>query len=315
MGKIQAIKPEERQELSAWLLKSSTPSIRYLTLTKILGKPETDEEVITARRLIATSDPVKAILEKQAPEGYWQMQKHYYSPKYRASHWSMLLLSELVIDPQHPAMQKGAAFMRKCFEEDPRLNQFNKTKDTYWGCLWGNALRYQLYSQNQSEELTQVIMDYVVRDLLNLSRCRYNNDLPCAWGVARDLFGLALIPESQRGFQTKAAIEMGLKFMLEDYDLLKADYPHVEKIHDLWGKISFPLFYHADILFVLRVAKELNALDYPQAIRGQEWLLSKRSQNGKWSGGSPFRQRTWPFIAKGDNIQHWLTLQALSIFS
>ncbi len=294
----------------AWLLQSSTPSIRYLTLTGILGKPENDMEVQTVRLSVAAENPVRHILEKQAPEGYWQYAKHYYSPKYRASHWSMLLLSELGLDPRHPAMQRGAVFMQACFENDLRLN---KSSETFWGCLWGNALRYQLYFQSQSDEFTQVMVDYVVRDLQNLSRCRYNNQLPCAWGVMRDLYGLALIPDCQRSAQVQAAIQSGLKFMLEDYDLLKADYPHIEKIHPTWSKLSFPLFYQADALFVLRVAKELNALQTPQAQRGLEWLAEQRHQNGTWSGGSPYRQRTWPILAQDDQINRWITLQALRV--
>lgn len=308
----EKITKEEKQKITAWLLESSTPSIRYLTLTKIQGRTQTDPEVQTARRLIAESNPVLNILNKQQPEGYWQYKKHYYSPKYRSSHWSMLVLSELGIDPRHAAMQKGAQFMQACFEDDKRLQHQDQT---FWGCLWGNALRYQLYSQRGSDLMVREMKDFVVRDLQNLSHCRYNNDLPCAWGVVRDLYGLALIPEADRDTQMKAAIQTGLDFLLKDYDLVNADYPYIEKVHELWSKISFPLFYQADILFVLRVAKELNALDYPQAQRGMGWLLSKRQKNGLWGGGSPYRSRTWPFMAKGDTISRWITLHALDILS
>ena len=311
MGENKQVDSSDYSKTIAWLLESPTPSIRYLTLTRILGKPEGDAETQAARRLIASANPVLHILEKQQPEGYWQYQKHYYSPKYRSSHWSMLLLSELGIDPQHPAMQKGAVFMRECMEKDIRLQG---KKESFWGCLWGNVLRYQLYCQAQVESV-EFILDYVNRDLLNLSRCQYNNGLPCAWGVIRDLYGLALIPEVKRSAQNREAIQAGLKFMLEDYDLMKADYPYVEKIHPTWSKLSFPLFYHADTLFVLRVAKELNALDYPQARRALGWLQEQRNHNGTWSGGSPFQQRTWPLLAQGDSIQRWITLQALSVLS
>lgn len=311
MGENKQVDSSDYSKTIAWLLESPTPSIRYLTLTRILGKPEGDAETQAARRLIASANPVLHILEKQQPEGYWQYQKHYYSPKYRSSHWSMLLLSELGIDPQHPAMQKGAVFMRECMEKDIRLQG---KKESFWGCLWGNVLRYQLYCQAQVESV-EFILDYVTRDLLNLSRCQYNNGLPCAWGVIRDLYGLALIPEEKRSAQNREAIQAGLKFMLEDYDLMKADYPYVEKIHPTWSKLSFPLFYHADTLFVLRVAKELNALDYPQAQRALEWLRDQRNHNGTWSGGSPFQQRTWPVLAQGDSINRWITLQALSVLS
>ncbi len=312
MSLHEKITHEEKQRITAWLLESATPSIRYLTLTKIQGKAQTDAEVQTARHLIAESNPGLNILNKQQPEGYWQKKRHYYSPKYRSSHWSMFLLSELAIDPLHPAMQKGAEFMQACFEEDKRLKRQDKT---FWGCLWGNALRYQLYCKRETDVMVQEMKDFVVRDLQNLSHCRYNNDLPCAWGVVRDLFGLALIPEDKRDSETQKAIKTGLEFLFNDYDLVKADYPYIEKINGLWSKISFPLFYQADILFVLRVAKELNALHYLQAQRGLDWLLSKRQKNGVWGGGSPYRSRTWPFMAKDDSISRWTTFHALNVLS
>ena len=233
----------------------------------------------TARLSISAENPVRNILERQAPAGYWQIAKHYYSPKYRASHWSMLLLSELGMDPHHTAMQNGMTFMQDSFEDDQRLM---KSEAPYWGCLWGNALRYQLYCGNPHEAFIQSMLEYVVRDLQQLSRCQYNNGLPCAWGVVRDLYGLALLPAEKRSAQVNQAIQAGLKFMLEDYDLLAADYPHIEKVHPTWSKLSFPLFYQSDMLLVLRVAKELNARQTPQAMRGLAWLETQRNKNGNY---------------------------------
>ena len=304
------INAPENQKTIAWLLESPTPSIRYLTLTGVLGKPKDDPQVQTARLAISTENPVRHIIEKQAPAGYWQIAKHYYSPKYRASHWSMLLLSELGLDPLHAAMQNGMAFMQASFEADQRLM---KSEAPYWGCLWGNALRYHLYCGNPHEDFMQSMQNYVVRDLQQLSCCQYNNGLPCAWGVVRDMYGLALLPAEKRSAEAQSAIQTGLKFLLADYDLLAADYPHIEKVHPTWSKLSFPLFYHSDILLVLRLAKELNALQTPQAQRGLEWLAAQRHQNGGWSGGSPYQKQTWPILATGDTVNRWITLQAMRV--
>ena len=94
--------------------------------------------------------------------------------------------------------------------------------------------------------------------------------------MVRDLYGLALLPAEKRDAQINQAIQSGLKFMLEDFDLLAADYPYIEKIHPTWSKLSFPLFYQADVPFVLRLAKELDALHYPQGTKRIEngWLAS-----------------------------------------
>ena len=68
------------QETITWLLGSQTPSIRYLTLTKLLHKPSSDPDVLAVRSLIPTSKPVKAIFSKQDPEGFWVSNRHDYSP-------------------------------------------------------------------------------------------------------------------------------------------------------------------------------------------------------------------------------------------
>ena len=55
-----------------WLLEEDQPSIRYLTLTQILGRPEDDPEVRTAREKIPKKGWAADILAKQDPRGYWE---------------------------------------------------------------------------------------------------------------------------------------------------------------------------------------------------------------------------------------------------
>ena len=47
-----------------WLLQSSTPSIRYLTLRHLLDLPETDPAVLQARQAMQVEGPIPAILEQ-----------------------------------------------------------------------------------------------------------------------------------------------------------------------------------------------------------------------------------------------------------
>jgi len=305
---------KEHQKTIAWLLDSPTPSIRYLTLTHILGKPEADAEVQAARRSIITSNPAKNILNRQQAEGFWIKKKYHYSPKYRSSHWSMGLLCELGVDPDLPAMQTGAAFMLEKMEK--AITELKQGGLWCISCFWGNWLRYQLYCGNFQDQRVQKVIQFLIQDIHRKSQCRYNYNLPCSWGVIRALYGLALIPEKQRSAQINTAIQTGLKFLLEDHDLLKANYPVGEgKIHELWSKLSFPLFYQADILSTLRVVKELNALHHPQAAKAQDWLQTKRTQQGIWQGGNPFGKRTWPVLAENDTISRWITLHALNVLS
>lgn len=300
-------------EITAWLMDSQTPSIRYLTMTKLLGKSDSDPEVITTRQAIGNSDPVKKILVSQNPDGSWVQPRHIYSPKYRSSHWTMLLLSELAADTQDMHVQKGSDFMHSWVQGN--MPQYLRRTEAGFGCFWGNWLRYQLYCGKGSAAFTSDVIRFVCDDIERKGRCRYNGDLPCAWSVARGLYGLALLPESQRDRAVKSAIQAGLHFLLDEHDFNQADYPAEEKPHELWFKLSYPLFYHTDILFVLRVLKEHHALDHPNAKQAMEGLVEKRGKDGKWHGGSPFASRTRPFLAKPDTVDHWITLHALDVLT
>jgi len=307
----QESKPNNTEQTTAWLLESETPSIRYLTLTTLMGRSEMDEESAAARCAIPEEEPVRTILDEQDERGFWVWDQHYYGPKYHSSHWSMLLLTEMAVSPEHPKMQKGAQYMLE--------SVYRKTDDWIFeenvGCFWGNWLRYQLYCGNRDDERVQQIIERTCRDIHQKGVCKYNYDKPCSWGVVRDLFGLALIPEEQQDEQTREAIQAGLEFLLEKYHLEAGDYPYVNKIHPLWSKTSFPLFYQADILFTLRVLKELGAADHPGVKKAREWLTGRRKEDGTWRGGSPYRSRTHPFVKAPDTVDRWVTLQAMQALS
>lgn len=301
------------QQTIAWLQNARTPSIRYMALTQLRGLPESNPEASAARRLIATTNPAREILQEQNPEGWWIHKRHYYSPKYRSTHWSMLLLSELALDPQHPSLQMGADYMLAKMEKE--IPDYRPGKETGLCCFWGNWLRYELYSGRQEDERVQQVVEILGADLIRQSRCPYNYGLPCAWGVIRDLYGLALIPEARRSAELNSAIQKGIHFLLDEFDLTSANYPYRSKIHPVWLRVNFPLFYQSDILFTLRVLREYRALHHPSAQKALNWLINRRNLAGIWRGSSPFAKRTWPFTTTPDDANHWVTLHAIQVLS
>ncbi len=295
-----------------WLLSSPTASIRYLTLRQLLGYSAGNEQVKMEYAAIQRSQPVTSILAKQIVPGRWQHLDYYYSPKYRSTHWTLMLLQELHADPQSGAFQEGVEFMLSSSLE--RVEKYSKTNDPGFTCLFGNIIRYAITAGFLTDTRTQTMIDLVSNSLINADcSCRYNTDLPCSWGAARSLFALAAIPEGAQSPVTKQAMQAGVKFLLEKYSLVQADYPHPEngKIHSLWSHISFPLFYQADILFVLRVLKELGQINHPQVAPAKEWLKARQSSQGRWSGSSPFQSRTWSLSSDKEDTSRWVTLQAL----
>lgn len=307
------------QETINWLLESQTPTIRYSTYKNILNLPDSDDRVRDTQAQIIDSDYVKAILADQNPEGFWYTQRHYYGPKYRSTHWSMLLLSELAVPAGVRPLQKGAQFMIGRMEDEknvyyPIASYQNKDQSGFC-CYWGNWLRYQLYCGNIEHPTVQQVIDIICDDVHRQSRCEQNNHLPCAWGMIRSLYGLALIPEPARTEKVNEAINKSISFILDSYALNQANYPHPGKIHPIWFKLSFPLYYQTDILFTLRVLGEVKALNQSGAQDALTWLEDKRKKDGTWRGGSPFRSRSHPFLSGPDSVNRWITLQALGVLS
>lgn len=295
-----------------WLLNAQTPSIRYQTLRRLLGRPETDTGVQAVRSEMETAGPIPAILAQQTQTGNWSGERSYYTPKYTSTHWSMLLLAELEANSTDPRLRLGATFMLADTKEE--LEQ-NIDKGTHGlSCFWGNLVRYVLNcGQNDSMEL---LVRYLVHDALEAGwRCPYNDEQPCAWGAARALWGLAALPDRSRSPHVNEAIQKGLTFLLETHSLVDANYPTPKsgQTHPLWFRLNFPLFYQADILFVLRVMAELGVLDHQGAQPALAWLDSKRGRNGRWQGANPYRQRTWKSLGDRRETNRWVSLQAALI--
>lgn len=302
-------------KLIPWLMDSPTPSIRYLTLRNLLGHREEDGEVQAEREAMRTTGPIPAILAKQTTEGHWEGDLKYYGPKYVGNHWSMMLLAELAADPDDSRLRRGVEFMLATTDKNymledrfdssvPSPDQFGLT------CLWGNILRYTAYCNCADDPRVQPIVDYLVRNLeTGGCRCLINSYLPCAWGAARALWGLVALPTRSEAVTT--AINKTVNFLFApEYQLAAGDYPTPGTIHKLWAKLNFPLFYQADVLFILRVLGELGALGHPGAQPALEWLASQRQSNGRWRGSSPYGSRTWKLPGDSQDTNRWVSLHA-----
>lgn len=291
-----------------WLLDAETPTIRYLTLRDLLNYPASDPQLTSAQQAIMIEGPVPAILKKQTVSGQWADEHSYYTPKYVSTHWSMMLLTELYVDPADDRFQRGVDYMLTATEV--KLQERLTANELDLGCFWGNVLRYALHARRGDDPRVKAIVDFAIRDLSNgYCRCEHNYEFSCAWGVGRTLWGLAALPDRS---DVQAAIDHALTFLLDFYSLKDVNYPTPDKakVHRMWSRLNFPLFYQADILFALRVLAELGALHHPGAAPALDWLEAQQLKNGRWRGSSPYRQRTW---SKMGETARWVSLHAATI--
>ncbi len=296
-----------------WLLASNIPTIRFLTLSDLLGLAADDPAVVSARQAIATEGPVPQFYERQLADGCWGNARHYYSPKYRSTHWTMLLLDELSADGGNEQYRRGADYMLSAISD--RMAHRQSSGEFGWSCLFANVLHYAVRAGFIEDPRLQDILRYVETDLgLRRCACAYNDGERCGWGVARSLWAAAAVPSDHRTPELQAAIDAGVSFLLEEFALHEANYPTGDgKPHSLWYRLNFPLFYQSDILFALRALADAGALDHPHAQPALDWLMSKRGKDGRWRGSSPFRKRTWAAMGGPEETDRWVSLQSATL--
>lgn len=296
--------------LVKWLLGANTPSIRYLALRDLLDRPEADGEVRRARAAIMETGPVPAILAQQTADGHWAGERSYYTPKYVSTHWSMVLLVELAADPADARLQRGVDYMLS--QTEARAPAFHAPEAQDIICFWANLLRYVVYCGRADDPRVAPILTLIgLASQVRQWGCRWNAQLPCAWGAARALWGLASLPPALRTPEIEAAIRSGIAFLCApDYALVGGAYPTEGAIHKHWSRLNFPLFYQADVLFVLRAAAELGMLDQPGLQPALDWLEARQGRDGRWRGTSPYRAHTWRELGDREESARWVSLHA-----
>ncbi|MGA7923189.1 MAG: nitrogen fixation protein NifH, partial [Thermoplasmata archaeon] len=123
-----------------WLLEDDQPSARYLALTELLGRAEDDPEVREARARIPETGWAADILAERNPEGWWADEKSLYLPKYLATNWQLLMLSDLGLTRDvAPVGASCELWMRRFAAKDGGLG--GNSGGTPHHCLAGNMAR------------------------------------------------------------------------------------------------------------------------------------------------------------------------------
>jgi hypothetical protein len=286
-----------------WLMARDAPSVRYWTLTKLLDRQEEEDEVAEARRAIMESGPAVEILSHYAGDGRWEGERSYYTPKYKSTHWQLLLLAELAAGGD----ERIAAACRRMIEDVGK-----EDRSTVWPCFHGNLVGYLHALGYAGDERVRAFEAELARaGAAGKWCCGINGDLPCAWGAARALWGLGQIHADERDEATQEAIESGVRF-LGRFKLREGNYPAEGARHKMWDRLNFPLFYQADVLFTLRALADVGRLgEKPTFRKAVEWLVDRCAGDWRWNGASPYSSRMWTPLEEGRRPSKWITWQAL----
>ncbi len=322
-----------RADSMDWLLEAENPSVRYFTLTELLGKPQDDAEVVSAKKEIMLAGAVPKILSKQSSDDCWEAPEEYYTAKYKGTSWQLLILSELGADGKNERIQKVCEFILEA-SQDLESGGFSIWHSVKMGggrhsgvipCLTGNMVYSLIRLGLLEDERVQRGVDWIVRyQRFDDGDSRAPNVWPyehlvsgcfgkhsCHMGVVKSLKALAEIPANKQSKAVNDTIAQGAEYMLKH---------HIhKKSHNLgkvskpgWLRFGFPLMYQDDVLEVLGILTKLGYRD-ARMQEAVDLVVSKQDECGRWSLENTFNGRFQTNIEQKGKPSKWITLNALTV--
>jgi hypothetical protein len=318
-----------------WLLEKDTPSVRAATLQRLFDRPGNDPEVVRARRQAMRVDPIRAILEAQDAEGWWEKPGPGYSPKYRSTVWALIFLDQLGADPTDPRIQRACDYVLENTQTQSGGLGCSGVKDggppapsRVLHCLNGNLISALIGLGRLDDARVEAAVDWASKAITGEGVDRYyasgtsgpgfacaaNEKKPCAWGAVKELRGLARVPPQRRTRATRDAIEQGVDFLLSRNPAI-ADYPmpaRDSKPSSAWFKMGFPSGYVADVLQNLEVFVALGRVKDPRLHDALSWVEAQQ-RDGRWVNRYAYNGKTIVDIERQGEPSKWVTLRACAV--
>lgn len=264
-----------------WLLEPEQPSIRYLTLTGLLGRREGDREVRTARAAIPRRGWVAEILARRDPAGWWVREKSLYHPKYISTNWNLLALSDLGATRAIPAVRASCElWMARSPLEGGGVGGFSTGAGHL--CYTGNMARALLRMGYRDDPRVRKALDWLVRTAHPKGgwTCWTFGDGPApgrnldSW---EGLSAFAEYPRSRWSPTMVGCVERGAEFFLgRELHRQGARYPP-------WSRFHWPTHYYYDALVGLDVLTRLGYGADPRLDWALDLLRKKRRRDGRWN--------------------------------
>jgi len=315
-----------------WLLEADNPSVRYFTLKDILGKPEDDESVQTAKREIMRSGLVPAILQKQRETAYLQAYPRFYTYKYKGLVWSLIVLAELEAETT-PQIKEECEYILSNSQE-PQDGGFSQNKAVRIGggrvtevipCLTGNMIWSLIRFGYLDDPRLKKGIDWITRFMRFNDGIKIDPQVPpynryemcwgahtCHMSVVKVLKALSAVPVEKRTKEINDTIQKATEFLLIHHIFKRSHNLH-RMSKPGWLKFGFPLMYQTDVLEILDILIGLCIKDsrMDEAIN---IVIAKQDDIGRW-----IVERTYnsdrlliPIGQKGEQSK-WLTLKAMRV--
>lgn len=258
-----------------WLLEPSEPSVRHRTLTELLDRPPDDPEVREARQRIPTSGFARQILEGRDEEGWWVNGTSLYVPKYLATNWRLLVLSDLGLDRTDPMVRRSCELWMARFALKGGGVGGNSV-GTGHHCVVGNMTRALIRLGYTDDPRIRRSLEWLVRT------ADPNGGWSC-FGRGRNLdsweglSAFAAYPRYRWSGAMTRCVEQAAEFYLD------RELHHQGGRYAPWYRFHYPVHYYYDVLVGLDLLTSLGYRDDPRLRFAVRLLHQKRHRDGRWN--------------------------------
>jgi hypothetical protein len=305
----------------------SDPSVRVRYLIELQGRAPTDPRVRRAAAEIGRKGWAASLLRMQWPDGHWgppgTSGPELFRPKFIATHWAALALSELGMTRADPRIRKAAELILDRYTTDgleaPLDYRPGRRGEI---CVTGMITRTLLRFGYLDHAAVQRSIDWIVRVQKSDGGWNHDGIRSGTLDAFEGLAALAAIPEPERTAGVRRSIDRGAEFYLRRR-LVREGTPR----YPPWYRIHFPNQNYYDALVGLRILTGLGFGRDPRMAPALAWLRRKRRADGRWSldASAPDLPPDLAEFYYGDEIvfpmrfeplggpSRWATVEALSV--
>jgi hypothetical protein len=258
-----------------WLLEEDEPSIRYLTLTQLLGRSAKDLDVKAARKKIGEEGWAAEIFARQKPGGWWVHEENLYRPKYLSTNWMLLVLSDLGLTKEDPRIRRASELWRDRFAKaDGGFGSDGANRSHL--CIAGNTARALIKFGYADDPKVKSALEWLVKDQASNGgwSCFGSGGNLDSW---EGMSAFAAYPKQSWTKSIKSAVERGAEFYLrKSMDQQGARY-------EPWYRFHYPVHYYYDLLVGLDFMTSLGYGDDKRLTKAVALLKEKRGPDGRWN--------------------------------
>lgn len=344
---MAALRAGSQSSIVDTLLASDEPSIRWKTRAHVLGEDPASREARRLRDAIRTSPRVKALLSHRTKHGLIAGTRGVYD-KWQGAHWILATLADL----GYPEHDESLVALRNTvldqwldpsfyeeFEANGQTDAYKKTgvpiiEGRYRRCAsqQGYALYFLLMlglEDERADRLVERLMHWRWPDggwncdkTPSASKSSFIHTVHCM--RALHLYGArspsgpgALATQARRA--AAAASEIFLSRRLYRRKSTGA------VINKAFIQLHYPLYWHYDVLFALKVMAETGFLRDPRCHDALDLLEAKRLPDGGWPAESRYYKASSRVEPGGDwvdwggtgraRMNPWVTVDALAVLT